>query len=150
MISIEDIRKLGEITTRDEAGTHFTQKHSADWLKRMSDAGLVEITKPVHEGSGVQYSSEYWTVAVTKKGVELGEAHAWGEEERGMTAREFLAFAGVEETEENLYRLTQYIDSEVDFSQFPDASVNGLGDDAEEPARFQEYLERHGALNEEE
>ncbi|MGI5840147.1 MAG: hypothetical protein ACOX8W_12975 [bacterium] len=71
-------------------------------------------------------------------------------EAKKMTAREFLAFAGVEETEENLYRLTQYIDSEVDFSQFPDASVNGLGDDAEEPARFQEYLERHGALNEEE
>lgn len=81
MISMEDIRKLGCITTRDEAGTHFTQKHSADWLKRMSDAGLVEITKPVHEATGIQYSEEFWTVSVTEKGVELGEAYAWGEEE---------------------------------------------------------------------
>lgn len=81
MISIEDIRKLGEITTRDEAGTHFTQKYSADWLKKMEDAGLVEITKPVHEATGIQYSEEFWTVSVTEKGVDLGEVHAWGEEE---------------------------------------------------------------------
>lgn len=81
VITTEDIRKLGRITTRDEAGTHFTQKCDRDWLDKMEAAGLLEITKPVHEATGIQYSEEFWTVAVTEKGVELGEAHAWGEEE---------------------------------------------------------------------
>lgn len=69
-----------------------------------------------------------------------------------MTAREFIEWAtGEPATEEQLFLLSRYIpDCQEDYSQFPDASVNGLGDDAEEPARFQEYLERHGALNEEE
>lgn len=80
VITTEDIRKMGKITTRDEAGTHFTQKYSADWLKKMEDAGLVEITKPVHEATGIQYSEEFWTVSVTEKGVDLGEIHAWGKE----------------------------------------------------------------------
>lgn len=81
VISMEDIRKLGCITTRDEAGTHFTQKCDRDWLDKMEAAGLLEITKPVHEATGIQYSEEHWSVVVTEKGIELGEAHAWGKEE---------------------------------------------------------------------
>ena len=40
-----------------------------------------------------------------------------------MTAREFLGWAGFGETEHKLSRLTDYVGSNIDFSQFPDAEV---------------------------
>ena len=64
-----------------------------------------------------------------------------------MTAREFLNWAGFDVDEDNLYALTQYIDGNVDFCQFPDAVVvtqDGivLSECAEEPALFQEWMGR--------
>lgn len=67
------------------------------------------------------------------------------------TAREFVKACGLEVTERTLYWLSQYINSQVDFSQFPDAIVlgadgNPLEEQSEEPAGFQEYLEiQHAA-----
>jgi hypothetical protein len=63
-----------------------------------------------------------------------------------MTAREFLEWAGYEVNEETLSRLTQYVGSDIDFSQFPDAEVlledgTPLNECGEEPARFQEWME---------
>ena len=63
-----------------------------------------------------------------------------------MTARQFLEWAGFKVTEENLRRLTDYVGSNVDFSQFPDANVvtedgTPLNECAEEPARFQEWMD---------
>ena len=63
-----------------------------------------------------------------------------------MTAREFLEWAGYEVNEETLYRLTKYVDSDIDFSQFPDAEVltkdgTPLNECAEEPAQFQEWMD---------
>ena len=63
-----------------------------------------------------------------------------------MTARQFLEWAGFEVTEENLCRLREYVGSDIDFSQFPDANVvteDGtlLNECAEEPARFQEWMD---------
>lgn len=58
-----------------------------------------------------------------------------------MTAREFLEYAGVPVTEQNLFLLTRYCDSTVNFAQFPDADVPvGIAEDADEPAGVQEYL----------
>lgn len=64
-----------------------------------------------------------------------------------MTAREFLAHVGVEDSEANLFALTRYTDSTIDFAQFPDAAVSdGLVLDADEPANFQEYLDRNAPM----
>lgn len=63
-----------------------------------------------------------------------------------MTAREFLEWAGFEVNEHTLSRLTDYVGSNIDFSQFPDAEVliedgTPLNECAEEPALFQEWME---------
>lgn len=78
-ITADDLRMLGMITTRNEAGRHFTETHAADWLNRMEAAGLIEINRPVHQ-TGIAYSQEYWSVQVTEEGIALGEASNWGEE----------------------------------------------------------------------
>ena len=63
-----------------------------------------------------------------------------------MTAREFLEWAGYEVSEETLFRLTEYVAGDIDFSQFPDAEVvtqdgTPLAECAEEPALFQHWME---------
>ena len=63
-----------------------------------------------------------------------------------MTAREFLEWAGYEVNQTTLFALTQYVGSDIDFSQFPDAEVliedgTPLNECAEEPALFQEWME---------
>jgi hypothetical protein len=79
-ITDNDLRMLGRITTRDEAGTHFTINYSRNWLDRMETAGMIVIDKPVHTGTGMSYSEEYWSVEVTPEGIAEGEARNWGEE----------------------------------------------------------------------
>ena len=66
-----------------------------------------------------------------------------------MTAREFLEWAGYEVSKKTLYALTEYVGSDIDYSQFPDAEVRGedgtpLNECAQEPARFQEWMNRRG------
>lgn len=63
-----------------------------------------------------------------------------------MTAREFLEWAGFEVTEHTLSRLTDYVQSNIDFAQFPDAEVTledgtPLNECGEEPAMFQEWMD---------
>lgn len=65
-----------------------------------------------------------------------------------MTAREFLKWAGYEVNEGTLFALTQYVGSDIDFSQFPDAEVvtadgTPLNECADEPARFRDLMERN-------
>lgn len=78
-ISNEDLRKLGQLTTRDDAGVHFTRRYSREWLDKMEAAGMIKIHKPVHPATKLQYSEEYWTVEVTPEAVAEGEARNWGE-----------------------------------------------------------------------
>lgn len=77
----KDARLLGKLTTRDEAGTHFTQNPDFpdEWLKRMEAAGYISIHRPVHGPTGIAYGQEEWSVEVTQKGIEEGEALNWGE-----------------------------------------------------------------------
>jgi len=63
-----------------------------------------------------------------------------------MTAREFLEWAGYEVNRKTLYALTLYLESGIDFSEFPDAEVltedgTPLHECAQEPARFQEWMD---------
>lgn len=78
-ITNEDLRKLGELTTRDEAGVHFTRRYSREWLDRMEEAGMIRIHKPVHPATKLEYSEEYWSAEVTLEGIAEGEARNWGE-----------------------------------------------------------------------
>jgi hypothetical protein len=67
------IRELGSMVTRDDSGRHFTE-----WSRHYEDLealGLVEIHRPIHESTGVDYAPEYWTVEVTADGQEIVEAH---------------------------------------------------------------------------
>lgn len=68
---------------------------------------------------------------------------------RTMTAREFLEWAGYEVNERTLFALTLYLESDIDFSQFPDAEVltadgTPLSECREEPALFQYWMDSLG------
>lgn len=67
-LSDEAIRELCTITTRDNAGQHFTQ-FSSHW-EELEAAGLVKVTRPVHS-TGIAYSQEHWTIEVTPEGVDV-------------------------------------------------------------------------------
>lgn len=69
MATTEQIIELGTITTRNDAGQHFTSfaKH---W-EALEAEGLVAIDRPTHAATGIAYSHEYWTLEVTKAGQEL-------------------------------------------------------------------------------
>ena len=99
--------------------------------------GVYGCSDPLPEGEYIV--SEYMS----------GDAYAPAtgviEEENKMTAREFLNFAGLDVNEKNLYLLTRYLESEVDYSQFPDAeatSADGspLSESFLEPGAFQDYI----------
>ena len=69
-ITRDDKIQLGTLCTRDEAGRHFTDLHSAEWLDRMEAAGLITIERPTHDATDIPYSQEYWAVEVS---AEVGE-----------------------------------------------------------------------------
>lgn len=66
----EMIQELCEMTTRDEAGRHFTTW--SEHYVQLEEMGLISIHRPVHE-TGIPYSLEYWSVEVTPKGLEVVE-----------------------------------------------------------------------------
>lgn len=75
MTTEQQVSILAIITTQDEAGQHFTARHDHDELTELEDAGLLEISRPVHEATGIPYSQEHWSVEVTQAGVDLVEAN---------------------------------------------------------------------------
>lgn len=62
---------LEQLTTRDEAGVHFTEYMDHDTLVWLEDSGLIEITRPTHASTGIAYAQEYWTVSVTDAGKDF-------------------------------------------------------------------------------
>lgn len=66
----EDKLMLGHLTTRDEAGRHFTEAYPGNWLERMEAAGYITIHRLVHEATGISYSQEYYTVEVSPEVAE--------------------------------------------------------------------------------
>jgi hypothetical protein len=56
--------------------------------------------------------------------------------------------SGYEANEFSLFALTEYVAGDIDYSQFPDAEAltqdgTPLSECAEEPALFQEWMDRH-------
>ena len=75
MTTESTVRILSTLTTRDHAGRHFTTRVSSDDIAALEAAGLIVVTRPIHEATGLPYSEEYYSVAVTEAGVELVEAY---------------------------------------------------------------------------
>jgi hypothetical protein len=67
-ITDELIRLLGTISTRNEAGSHFTEW--ADY-EPLEDLGLIVVNRPIHASTGIHYSLEYWSVEITDEGQSL-------------------------------------------------------------------------------
>jgi len=63
MLTAEDRAMLAELCERDEAGRHFTEVYTMDWLLKMESLGYITITRPMHE-TGIMYAPEYWHVTV--------------------------------------------------------------------------------------
>jgi hypothetical protein len=74
-ITDDMIRILCTIATRDDSGKHFTKKFSADDLMDLEDAGLIDVSRPIHEPSGIMFDRDQWTCEVTDGGLELVAAH---------------------------------------------------------------------------
>ncbi len=73
MTTEQQVAILAVITTKDEAGKHFTELYDADALAELEQAGLLAIHRPVHEATGIAYSQEYYSVEVTEEGIALVE-----------------------------------------------------------------------------
>lgn len=71
----DDKRTLGSLATKDDAGRHFTQTHSDEWLDRMEAAGYITISRPVHSATGLPYSQEHWTVEVASEVADWFDGH---------------------------------------------------------------------------
>jgi len=75
MTTEQKVSIIAVITTRDEAGRHFTEVYDGDDLMALEEEGLLVVTRPVHAGTGIAYSQEHWAVQVTPDGIDLVEAH---------------------------------------------------------------------------
>lgn len=72
-LSDDAIRELCILTTRNEAGRHFTE-----WARHcdaLEAAGMVTIHRPVHQATGIPYGMEEWSVEVTEDGQDLVDAN---------------------------------------------------------------------------
>lgn len=72
----EKVQILSTLTTKDDAGQHFTERYDGYDLDALEAEGLIEVIRPVHKATGLSYSDEYWTVEVTETGVELVQVNS--------------------------------------------------------------------------
>ena len=71
--SDEQIAELCILTTKDEAGRHFTEwSIHYDALEQM---GLITIDRPIHTATGLSYDCQYWTLEITEHGLAVVEAN---------------------------------------------------------------------------
>ena len=75
MTTENKVRILSTITTRDEAGRHFTSRVNSAALAALESEGLITINRPIHEATGISYSEEHYSIEVTPEGVELVAAN---------------------------------------------------------------------------
>lgn len=67
------IRELCIITTRDQAGRHFTEW--AEHYEALEAAGWIRIDRPVHTATGIPYGMDSWSIEVTAEGQEVVDAN---------------------------------------------------------------------------
>ena len=62
----ELVEVLSKLTTRNEAGRHFTE---TCWCyEELERRGWIVVNRPIHEPTKIPYSQEYWTVELTEEG----------------------------------------------------------------------------------
>jgi hypothetical protein len=71
--SDEQIAELCILTTRDEAGRHFTEW--AQHYDALEEIGLIKIDRPVHAATELPYDQQYWTLEVTEEGIAVVDAN---------------------------------------------------------------------------
>jgi len=67
------IRELCVIETLTISGMHFTE-----WAKHydaLESLGFVEIHRPVNPDTGIAYSQDHWSLAITEDGQFVIDAH---------------------------------------------------------------------------
>ena len=75
MTTSEKVRILSDLSTRDEAGRHFTSRFNSDDIASLEAEGLIAVSRPIHEPTGIPYGEEYYSVSITEDGVELVDAN---------------------------------------------------------------------------
>jgi hypothetical protein len=69
----DEIRELCIITTRNEAGQHFTEW--SNHYEALEAAGLIAIDRPSHHATGIPYACGEWSLEVTPEGQDVVDAH---------------------------------------------------------------------------
>lgn len=69
MTTSEKVRILSDLSTRDEAGRHFTNRFNSDDIASLEAEGLIEVSRPIHEPTGIPYGEEYYSVSITEDGL---------------------------------------------------------------------------------
>lgn len=62
------LQTLATITNKDHAGRHFTEVYPDDVIDTLEELGMIEISRPIHEATGIPYSQEYYHLTVTELG----------------------------------------------------------------------------------
>ncbi len=75
MDTIKQVAILSRITTRDEAGTHFSALYDDADLDSLVADGYLHIERPTHGATGIPYSVEFATCTVTADGMALIDAN---------------------------------------------------------------------------
>jgi hypothetical protein len=65
----EALDQLLAFCPRTESGRHFTEAFSR-WMD-LEAAGLIEVHRPVHPATGLQYSQEHWDAQLTPQGMAV-------------------------------------------------------------------------------
>jgi hypothetical protein len=73
IVTDDMIRELCILTTRDDAGRHFTEW--SEHYEVLESEGLIAIHRPVHGSTGIDYDLQYWSLELTEKGIALVEAN---------------------------------------------------------------------------
>ena len=102
-IIVNDVNSFGEAGQTTQYETH------EDYLNNI----LSQSQGHIHHIPGNYIPLLAWVNNKNKKGVS-----------KMTTAREFLSSQNLEVNETNLFLLTKYTDSDIDYQQFPDADVN--------------------------
>jgi hypothetical protein len=69
----DQIIELGHISTSNDAGRHFTT--CSRYFSVLEERGAIVIHRPVHVATGMEYSSDYWSLEVTEAGRAEVEHH---------------------------------------------------------------------------
>jgi hypothetical protein len=67
----ELLATLATISTRDEAGVHFTQ--ACPLWQELEERGWITVYRPVHDITSLPYGQEEWTCNLTEEGLQALE-----------------------------------------------------------------------------